>query len=156
MQLPPETDSVKVSAWPINLAGTIVLSKRDTNRIELNGNTMDHDVNTTVTQTDLPPLYWAGRLANYAVVYRQQRSQLGGGFGDQHKYPYAWGVLVYLDGMPARVISARGSDREWTSLDRLERWLREQGFRYFWVRNELEALGIPEDAMSDLPPVGIK
>jgi hypothetical protein len=118
---------------------------------------MIHDVDATVTQTDLPQLYWAGRLANYAVVYRLLRNQLGGGFGDQNKYPYAWGVLVYIDDLPVRVISARGADREWTSLDRLERWLREQGFRYWSARNELEPLGVSADeGWEALPPTGLK
>jgi len=118
---------------------------------------MTHGVVATVTQTDLPQLYWSGRLTDYAVVYRLLRNQLGGGFGDQSKYPYAWGVLVYVDGLPARVISARGADREWNSLDRLERWLREQGFRYWWVRNELEPLGLSAgDDNPELPPVGLK
>ena len=115
-----------------------------------------HDVNATITQTDLPQLYWAGRLANYAVVYRLLRNQLGGGFGDQTKYPYAWGVLVYIDGVPSRIISARGMTREWTSLDRLERWLREQGFCYWWVRNELEPLGLNASDDYDKPPPGLK
>ena len=128
----------------------------DVSRFRVNGNTMIHDVDATVTQTDLPQLYWAGRLTDYAVVYRLLRNQLGGGFGDQNKYPYAWGVLVYVDGLPTRVISSRGLDREWTSLDRLERWLREQGFRYWWVRNELEPLGLSAGDGFSLPPTGIK
>lgn len=105
---------------------------------------MVQDVNrmTTVTQADLPELYWAGRLGSYALVYRVARNQLGGGFGDQHKYPHTWAVVIYVDGLPARVISVRGSDREWTSLDRLERWLREMGFRYWWVSNELDPTGL--------------
>ncbi|MDX1606307.1 MAG: hypothetical protein R3202_08940 [Candidatus Competibacterales bacterium] len=118
---------------------------------------MNHDlpVHASITQGELPGLYWAGRLGSYAVVYRTLRSQLGGGFGDQSKYPYAWAVLVYVDGQPARVISARGSNREWTSLDRLERWLREMGFRFWWVRNELEALGAAVE-LEPYPPAGLK
>jgi hypothetical protein len=50
-------------------------------------------------------------------------------------------VIVQVDGQPARVTSARGAGREWNSLDRLERWLREQGFRYWSVRNDLEPIG---------------
>ena len=96
----------------------------------------------TVTQTALPELYWSGRLAQQALVYRALRCQLGGGFGDQDKYPYAWAVQVYVDGQPTRVVSVRGANREWTSLDRLERWLREQGLRYWTVSNELEPLGL--------------
>jgi hypothetical protein len=113
--------------------------------IEENVNTMDQDVllgvTTTVTQADIPFLREAGRLGEYAVVYRVARNQLGGGFGDQDKHPYAWGVIVYVDTLVARVYSARGAGREWNSLDRLERWLRENGFWYWWTRNDLEPLG---------------
>ena len=98
----------------------------------------------TVTQADVPFLRAAGRLGEYPVVFRIERCQLGGGFGDQDKHPFAWGVLVYVDGQLARVNSARGSGREWNSLERLERWLRSQGFWYWWTRNDLEPLGLPE------------
>ena len=131
----------------------------DVNRIEKIDNIMAQGVNidTTVTQADLGPLYWAGRLANYAVVVRTVRTQLGGGFGDQHKYPYAWVVLVYVDGKTARVISARGAVREWVNLDRLERWLREQGFRYWWVQNDLEPIGLEAlESAPPEPPFGLK
>ncbi len=111
------------------------------------GNIMSQDVllgvTLTVSQADLPYLGAAGRLGEYPVVYRVRRNQLGGGFGDQDKHPHAWGVIVYVDGQAARVHSARGSGREWNSLDRLERWLREQGFWYWWVRNDLEPLRTP-------------
>lgn len=114
-------------------------------------NTMDQDVllgvSTTVTQADIPFLREAGRLGEYAVVYRVARNQLGGGFGDQDKHPYAWGILVYVDTLVARVYSARGAGREWNSLDRLERWLRENGFWYWWTRNDLEPLyGVESDS----------
>ena len=132
----------------------------DVNRIEKIGNTMVQDVNIdiTVTQADLGPLYWTGRLSNYAVVVRTVRNQLGGGFGDQNKYPYAWVVLVYVDGQTAQVMSARGTVREWLNLDRLERWLREQGFRYWWVQNDLEPIGLEaaESALPPEPPLGYK
>ena len=82
----------------------------------------------------------SGRLGDYAVVYRAHRAQQGGGFGDQDKFPYVWAVLVYVDGQAARIFSARGTAREWSNLDRLERWLREQGFWYWWMRNDLEPL----------------
>ncbi|WP_245999314.1 hypothetical protein [Paracoccus methylarcula] len=36
--------------------------------------------------------------------------------------------------------SERGLRREWSSLDRLERWLLSMGFRCFWVRNEIEPI----------------
>ncbi|WP_323797630.1 hypothetical protein [Nisaea sp.] len=97
-------------------------------------------VTTTITQADIPFLRAAGRLGEYAVVYRAYRQQQGGGFGDQEKHPYAWGVLAYVDTELARVYSARGLPREWTDLTRLEKWMREQGFWYWWMRNDLEPL----------------
>ncbi len=100
-----------------------------------------------VTQADLPGLRTAGRLGEYPVVYRVHRRQLGGGFGDQAKHPFAWGVIVYVDGYLARINSARGSGREWSSFERLEKWMREQGFWYWWMRNDLEPLG---DATTDV------
>lgn len=111
--------------------------------------TMDHDaslgVTATVTQADIPALRATGRLGHFAVVYRTYRRQAGGGFGQQDRHPLAWGVLVYVDGLLARVYSVRGAAREWTSLDRLERWLRQQGFRYWWTRNDLDATDLPEE-----------
>ena len=113
---------------------------------------MDQDValgvQFAVTQADLPVLREAGRLGEYAVVYRVYRAQQGGGFGDQDAKPFAWGVLVYVDTMLARVNSARGHGREWNSLDRLEPWLREQGFWYWWTRNDLEPL-VPAETEED-------
>ena len=98
-------------------------------------------VTMTITQADLEYLRAVGRLGDFAVVYRVWREQAGGGFGDQEKNPHTWGVLVYVDGQLARIYSARGSGREWSNLDRLEKWLRAQGFWYWWTRNDLEALG---------------
>jgi hypothetical protein len=95
-------------------------------------------VNVSIRQSDLVDLCQAERVSGQVLVYRVLRSQLGGGFGDPYKHPYAWAVIVQVDGRPARVINARGAGREWNSLDRLERWLREQGFRYWCVRNDLE------------------
>jgi hypothetical protein len=116
-------------------------------------NSMDHNVShsaaqdaalgvtMTLTQAEIRPLRDAGRLGETAVVYRCHRTQAGGGFGDQMRHPFAWGVLVYLDGALARIYSARGLAREWTDLARLEKWMREQGFWYWWMRNDLEPLG---------------
>ncbi len=107
-------------------------------------NIMNQDValgvTMTITQTDFPFLREAGRLGEYAVVYRVYRQKMGGGFGDQQKHPFAWGVLVYVDMLVARVYSARGLPREWSDLTRLEKWMREQGFWYWWMRNDLEPL----------------
>lgn len=108
-------------------------------------NIMSQDValgiTLTVTQAELAFLRAAGRLGEYAVAYRVDRNNLGGGFGDQDKHPLTWAALVYVDGQAARIYSARGNGREWSSLDRLERWLRDQGFWYWWVRNDVEPLG---------------
>ena len=116
-------------------------------------NTMDQDValgiTTSLTQADIPVMRAAGRLGDYAVVYRVERKNMGGGFGNQEAHPYAWAVMVYLDSLAARVYSARGEPREWNDLDRLERWLREQGFSYWWARNDLEPLWSESDDEGD-------
>ena len=113
------------------------------------GSSMDHDaslgVATTIAQAEIAGLRAMGRLGDFAVVYRTYRQQAGGGFGQQDRHPFAWGVLVYVDGLLARVYSVRGAAREWTSLDRLERWLRQQGFRYWWTRNDLDATDLPDE-----------
>ena len=119
----------------------------------------------TITQADIPPLREQGRLGEYAVVYRCHRTQAGGGFGDQERHPFAWGVLVYVDGAVARIYSARNLPREWTDLTRLEKWMREQGFWYWWTRNDLEPLSqhdgdseqddqLPPDLPATVPPLG--
>ncbi len=93
---------------------------------------------TTVRQADIAPLRDAYRLTGYPIVVRVERQQMGGGFGDQDRHPYAWGVVVQVDGQWLRIQSARGTSREWTNLDRLEKWLRSLGFRHFWVQNEID------------------
>ncbi|MEM7170194.1 MAG: hypothetical protein AAF530_08480 [Pseudomonadota bacterium] len=117
---------------------------------------MDQDVKMGVsmgiTQADIAHLRAQERLGEYAVVYRVARQNMGGGFGDQDRHPFAWAVLVYVDGQVARLFSARGAGREWNSLDRLEKWLREQGFWYWWTRNDLEPLGLPFEEPGELPP----
>jgi hypothetical protein len=95
----------------------------------------------TVRQSDLAALRQAWRLIGHPTVARVARAQQGGGFGDQTRHPHAWAVFVQIDGLSTRVISARGPGREWTSLDRLERWLRGRGFRYWRLANELDAVG---------------
>ena len=95
----------------------------------------------TVTQADLAPLRETSRLGEYAVVYRVERVHQGGGYGDQDKHPLAWGVAVYVDNQLCRVYNARGAGREWNSIDKLAGWLREQGFWYWWTRNDLEPVG---------------
>ena len=122
-------------------------------------NTMSQDVELgivgTVTQADLAPLRTAGRLGESALVYRIERLHQGGGYGDQDKHPLAWAVAVYIDGQLCRVFNARGAGREWNSIDRLAGWLREQGFWYWWTRNDLEPLGsavTEQDEEPAMPP----
>ena len=94
-----------------------------------------------VTQADLAGLRVAGRLGEYAVIYRIHRQHQGGGYGDQDRHPLAWAVAVYVDAQLHRLFNARGAGREWNDLDRLSTWLRDQGFWYWWTRNDLEPLG---------------
>ena len=97
-------------------------------------------VTGAVNQGEFAELRAAGRLGEYAVVFRTHRGLQGGGYGDQDRHPYAWGVIVYVDGAASRLHSARGHPREWTNLERLEKWMRAQGFWYWWMRNDLEPL----------------
>ena len=99
---------------------------------------MDPNPTLAIRQSDLPTLLAAGRLGDYPVAARTARELAAGGFADQARHPYAWTVHFLVDGAWAQVESARGHRREWTSLDRLEKWLRAQGFRWFWVRNDVE------------------
>ena len=93
----------------------------------------------------------AGRLGETALVYRVARVHQGGGYGDQDKHPLAWAVAVYVDSQLCRVFNARGAGREWNSIDRLSSWLREQGFWYWWTRNDLEPLGSAATEQDDEP-----
>jgi len=95
----------------------------------------------SVTQAHLAPLRDGARLGEFALVYRIERLHRGGGYGDQDKHPLAWAVAVYVDNQLCRVYNARGAGREWNSIDRLCGWLREQGFWYWWTRNDLEPVG---------------
>ena len=104
-----------------------------------------------ITQADLAPIRQAARLGDYALIYRIERVNQGGGYGDQEKHPFAWAVAVYVDGQLCRVFNARGAGREWNSLDKLSEWLRDQGFWYWWTRNDLQPLGTATtDLDSDL------
>lgn len=121
-------------------------------------NTMDQDVQLgitgSVTQADLAPLRDKALLGEFAVVYRIERQHQGGGYGDQGKHPLAWAVAVYVDNQLCRVFNARGAGREWNSIDRLNIWLREQGFWYWWTRNDLEPVGnasVEEEEQNETP-----
>ena len=113
----------------------------------------------SVTQADLAPLRDSARLGDFAVVYRVERVHQGGGYGDQDKHPLAWAVAVYVDNQLCRVFNARGAGREWNSIDKLSTWLRDQGFWYWWTRNDLEPVGSataePEDAVEIPSPAYI-
>lgn len=100
---------------------------------------------TSIRQTDIPGLLTAYRITHYPVVVRAPRQVQGGGFGDQIKKPNTWTVYFLVDNQWVYLESARGLRREWSSLDRLESWLREQGFSYFWVRNDIDAVGPAQD-----------
>jgi hypothetical protein len=130
--------------------------------IRMNVNTMDQDVILgiagSVTQADLAPLRLAGRLGEHVLVYRVVRQHQGGGYGDQDKHPMAWAVAVYLDSQLMRVYNARGSGREWNSVDRLSAWLRDQGFWCWWTRNDLEVVGsavIDSEEIGALPDLDV-
>jgi hypothetical protein len=97
-----------------------------------------------VTQAEIPGLVASYRVTAYPVIVRAERQQLGGGFGDQARHPFTWTVLLQVDGQWARVESTRGAVREWGNLDRLERWLRGHGLRYFWIQNEVDPVEEPE------------
>ncbi len=105
----------------------------------------------SVTQADLAPLRTSARLGEFAVVYRVERLHQGGGYGDQDKHPLAWAVAVYVDNQLCRVYNARGAGREWNSIDRLAGWLREQGFWYWWTRNDLEPVGAATTEAEEVP-----
>ncbi|WP_415183552.1 hypothetical protein [Phaeovulum sp.] len=98
----------------------------------------------SVRQNEIPDLSAAYRINTYPVALRSRRETEAGGFADQDKFPLTWTVYFMIDGQWAQLLSARGLQREWSSLDRLEKWLRTMGFRYFWVRNDIE----PADAIS--------
>ncbi len=93
---------------------------------------------STIRQGDLPTLMTEERIADYPVAVRTVREVAGGGFANNDRHPNTWTVYFLVDGQWALVESARGLRREWSSLDRLEKWLRSFGFRFFWVRNDID------------------
>ncbi|ABG30522.1 hypothetical protein [Roseobacter denitrificans] len=98
----------------------------------------------TIRQTDLPQYASAGLLGEYPVAVRTPREVTAGGFADQTRHPNTWTVYFLVEGEWAQLLSARGLRREWTSLDRLENWLRSMSFRFFWVRNDIDAVSALE------------
>ena len=94
-----------------------------------------------VRQGEIDQLIHTGRISDVPVAVRTARSNEAGGFADATRHPNTWTAYLLVDGQWAQILSARGLRREWSSLDRLETWLRARGFRYFVVRNDIEEIG---------------
>lgn len=92
----------------------------------------------TIRQNDIADMIASYRITQYPTVVRVRRTIQGGGFGDQSRNPYTWTVFFLVDGHWMSLESARGMPREWGSLDKLEVWLRNNGFALFWVRNDID------------------
>lgn len=97
------------------------------------------DPMTSIGQGDIPALRAQGRITDLPAAVRALRELEVGGFADAERNPMTWTVYFLVDGQWVCVHSARGRRREWTNLDRLERWLRSMGIRLFYVRNDLDA-----------------
>lgn len=106
----------------------------------------------SLRQAEIPDLLAAYRINNSPMIVRAYRESEAGGFADADRFPFTWTVYFLVDGQWAEMQSARGLRREWGSLDRLERWLRSLGFRYFSVRNDIE----PADAQDADGRPGLK
>jgi hypothetical protein len=103
----------------------------------------------TIRQSDIEALKTQYRITDIPVAVRTVRIVEAGGFADADRNPNTWTAYLLVDGQWAQIQSARGLRREWTSLDRLERWLRSMGFSYFAVRNDIETSGT--DIRSERP-----
>lgn len=108
-------------------------------------------ISGVITQAELPVVGGQGRLGEFAVAYRVFRNKQGGGFGNTSKRPYAWAILVYVDGLPLRLNSARGDRREWSTLDSVSDWMRNNGFMYWWTRNDMEVRAPEVPAAAEVP-----
>jgi hypothetical protein len=109
-------------------------------------NSMDHidfhyPLHLSVKSTDIPDLFSLWRIQNTATVYRIEREYQSGGFGNPDKHPHVWAVALLVDGQWARVHNTRDQGREWSNLDRLEVWLREQGISRWQVVNDVDEVG---------------
>jgi len=102
----------------------------------------NYPLHLSVKSTDIPDLFSLWRIQNTASVYRIEREYQSGGFGNPDKHPYVWAVALLVDGLWARVHNTRDQGREWSDLDRLEIWLREQGISRWQVVNDLEEVGV--------------
>jgi len=109
-------------------------------------NSMDHidfnyPLNLSLKSTEIPDLFSTWRIQNIATVFRTRREQQNGGFGNPDKHPNVWAVALLVDGLWARVHNTRDQGREWSNLDRLEKWLRDQGISRWQVLNDIEPVG---------------
>jgi len=105
-----------------------------------------------VQEAELRARLAGGRVTAAPVVHRIRRARLGGGFGDAGKRPLGWALVVVVDGRPHRVASSRSGTREWSSLERLERWLLDVGFTSWLVINELERADPTPGPLAPLAP----
>ncbi|MEV8468833.1 hypothetical protein AB0T83_18930 [Fluviibacterium sp. DFM31] len=105
----------------------------------------------TIRQNDIGRYALAGLIGDYPVAVRTPRELSAGGFADQTRHPNTWTVYFLVEGEWAQVLSARGLRREWTSLDRLENWLRSMSFRFFWVRNDIDEIELLDDGLMGDP-----
>jgi hypothetical protein len=80
-----------------------------------------------------------GRFGQLTVT-RVKRTVRGGGFGNLKKHGQAFALLVDVEGSPHCLVSFRGKRREWSSLDRLDKWLCARGVSGGWQMSE-ETLG---------------
>ncbi len=133
-------------AWELQILSAVANSSAQTYQQQM---TRENETTTmeetpaptfTIRQNDIAGLSAQLRLGDYPVAVRTAREIRGGGFADQTKHPNTWTVYFLVDGQWALVESARGLRREWSSLDRIEKWLRELGFRFFWVRNDIDTV----------------
>lgn len=91
----------------------------------------------SLKSTEIRELLEAWRVQDI-IVYRTKRQYQSGGFGDPSKHPNVWALAIMTDGQWARIHNARGQGREWSNLDKLEKWLREQGIFQWKISNMLE------------------
>ena len=123
----------------INMIHTVNQQERIVN--SMNHTVFEFPIHLNVKSTDIPGLFSLWRIHNTAAVYRIKREYQNGGFGNPDKHPHVWAVALLVDGQWARVHNARDQGREWSNLDRLEIWLREQGISRWQVVNGLDDLG---------------
>lgn len=89
-----------------------------------------------IRTSEIASLAASYRIQPWPVVMRVPRVVGGGGFADHTRRATSWTVVLMVDGQWREVESTRGLRREWSGLDGVERWLREQGFDVFMVRSD--------------------